>query len=112
MDWKEALGGLMQDGGLPEGEPSGAPQSDNAESKERKSADRLHVSKERKGRNGKTATIVYGFSCDDAELKEIAGALKKRLGTGGSARGGEILIQGDVADKVRAVLREMGWNIN
>lgn len=70
--------------------------------------ERVHVLKERKGRAGKVATIIEGFSCDEETLREIAGKLKKRLGTGGSARGGEILIQGDVVDKVKTYLNEMG----
>ena len=64
-----------------------------------------------KGRKGKTATIVEGFTCPEDELLEVAARLKTRFGTGGSARGGEILIQGDVAAKVKALLTEMGYKV-
>lgn len=75
-------------------------------------ADRLAVSIERKGRGGKTATIVSGFTCPDDEVAEVARRLKTALGTGGSARGGEILIQGERRREVIDRLRAMGYKIN
>lgn len=69
----------------------------------------VHVITERKGRGGKTATIIEGFVCDPEELKEVAASLKSALGTGGSARGGEILIQGDCRERVKERLHKMGF---
>ncbi len=66
---------------------------------------------EKKGRGGKTATIVEGFEISDEEVDEIARTLRKRLGTGGSARGGEILIQGDRKADVVKLLKEMGFKV-
>ncbi len=66
---------------------------------------------EKKGRGGKTATIVEGFEISDDEIDEIARTLRKRLGTGGSARGGEILIQGDRKADVMRLLKEMGFKL-
>lgn len=67
-------------------------------------AGRLDIVLERKGRAGKQATIICGFTCSDARLAEIASQLKRALATGGSARAGEILIQGDRrADALRAL---------
>lgn len=71
--------------------------------------ERLDIIVERKGRGGKTATIITGFTCDDAEVTEVAARLKQQLGTGGSARGGEILIQGERARDVLARLTTMGY---
>lgn len=59
---------------------------------------------ERKGRGGKTATIIEGFTGTDDELKALATRLKQQLGVGGSARGGEILIQGDCRQRLREIL--------
>lgn len=71
----------------------------------------LHIVMERKGRGGKTATIIEGFECTQEQLKEIAAGLKAKLGTGGSARGGEILIQGDCRDRVKAALIAQGFKV-
>lgn len=107
-DWKDALGSLLQSGALPEGEDKGCVPS--PETRECQKTP-LHVVMERKGRHGKTATIVEGFECDDEDLQTTARILKQRLGTGGSARGGEILIQGDVAAKVKDILRDLGYKV-
>lgn len=105
MDWKDVLGQLKNDPSLPEGEP----EQPKPEVKAEKPKDKLNIAVEKKGRGGKVATIVYGFTCSDEELAEVAAKLKKKLGVGGSARGGEILIQGNLPDKVRAELRAQGF---
>lgn len=69
----------------------------------------LHVQVERKGRAGKVATIVSGFTIGDDEVAAVASSLKRTLGTGGSARGGEILIQGDRADATVSALTGLGF---
>lgn len=103
-DWRDALRGLMPDAPRPEADE---PSADTAPA--RKEKPKLHVALERKGRAGKTATIIYGFpeSWSDEEIAGIASALKRCLGTGGSARGGEILIQGDRVADVRRELASM-----
>lgn len=112
MDWKDALASLS---GLPEGETSDdstSPKTENTtstQSLEQKTP--LHVLIEKKGRGGKTATIVEGFEISDNEVDEIARTLRKKLGTGGSARGGEILIQGDRKNDVMKLLNEMGFKV-
>ncbi|MDE6523557.1 MAG: translation initiation factor [Muribaculaceae bacterium] len=110
MDWKDALASLS---GLPEGEDSPTPQADD-QNKEKsiKQKSPLHVLIEKKGRGGKTATIIEGFEIPDEEIDEIARTLRKKLGTGGSARGGEILIQGDRKTDVIRLLKEMGFRVN
>lgn len=105
MDWKDLLASKVNDGTLEREEFV-------AEEKvEEKRPDTLHVSIDRKGRRGKTATIIEGFTSPDEELLDIAARIKGRLGTGGSARGGEILIQGDALEKVRGILKEMGYRV-
>lgn len=105
MDWKEALGSLLPDDYTPEPETEAPGQPE-------KQTGRLTVNVERKGRGGKTATIVSGFTVSDSAVAAIAASLKKTLGTGGSARGGEILIQGDCRERVLAALRDMGLKAN
>ena len=107
MDWKDVLQGLRQDPSLPEGEE---PKTDVPATKTEKK-DTLHVVLEKKGRNGKVATIVEGFTVDDGELQRLAASLKKKLGVGGSARGGEILIQGNLVDKVKQFLINEGFKV-
>ena len=103
QDWREALGAL-----LPDTPAADVPQdAEPAPGQETETA-RLDVVVERKGRGGQTATIVAGFTVSDDAVAEIASQLKRRLGTGGSARGGEILIQGDRADAVVKALTDMG----
>lgn len=106
MDWKDVLGQLRQDPSLPEGEETVAPEAPALKAK-----DTLRVLIDRKGRKGKVATIVEGFTVDDDEVAEIAATLKRKLGVGGSSRGGEILIQGDAAERVRTMLRELGYKV-
>ena len=65
---------------------------------------RVNVRKEKQGRAGKTVTAVYGFQSSDLQLEEMAKALKKHLGTGGSAKDGAVEVQGDQVVKVLAWL--------
>lgn len=69
---------------------------------------RLTVAMERKGRAGKTATIISGFSTPE-QAAETAAALKRSLATGGSARGCEVLLQGDRRQQAAEALRHMGY---
>ena len=54
---------------------------------------------------------MEGFDCPDETLQEVARQLKRRLGVGGSARGGEILIQGNLLAKVKEALTDMGYKV-
>ena len=74
-----------------------------------KESARLDIVFERKGRGGKCATIITGFTMQDEDIAELASAIKRRLGTGGSARGGEILIQGDRRADVLEYLKANGY---
>lgn len=107
MDWKEMLGQLREDPSLPAGDDVAQPAPEPILKKK----DTLRVIVDKKGRKGKIATIVEGFTVSDEEVAEIAASLKKRLGTGGSSRGGEILIQGNVADRVCEFLSAEGYRI-
>ncbi|MDE5849981.1 MAG: translation initiation factor [Muribaculaceae bacterium] len=112
MDWKDALASLS---GLPEGGAADDTSEDNTvmrtQSEVTQQKSPLHVLIEKKGRGGKTATIIEGFEISDDEIDDIAQTLKKKLGTGGSSRGGEILIQGDRKADVVRLLKEMGFRV-
>lgn len=105
MDWKDILAQKVDSGELEReefvSETPAAP----------KEPDVIEVSIDRKGRKGKTATIAAGFTCDEDELKSIASQLKTKLSTGGSARGGEILIQGERAEEMKKILRDLGYKV-
>ena len=74
------------------------------------SKQRLIVAIDRRNRGGKQVTLVTGFVGKADDLKELGKALKTRCGVGGTAKDGEITIQGDLRDKVVALLKEMGYN--
>lgn len=71
---------------------------------------RLVVTLDRRNRGGKQVTLVSGFVGTADDLKELGRVLKTRCGVGGSAKDGEITVQGDFRDKVTFLLRELGYN--
>ncbi|MBR4828529.1 MAG: translation initiation factor [Muribaculaceae bacterium] len=111
-DWKDALGKAFNmpvpDDNTPQDESQ---QSDpKGDALDQQGKTRLDIILERKGRGGKQATIITGFVCDEESLKQVASQLKRTLGVGGSARGGEILIQGDFRQRVLDHLKKMGFS--
>ncbi len=69
----------------------------------------LRIWLDRKHRGGKTVTIVRGFVGREADLAELGRMLKSKCGTGGSAKDGEIIIQGDRRDRVAELLAAAGY---
>lgn len=109
MDWQEqlrALRDLAPEAPADDADSIVEPQPESAKSRQH---DRLDIGIERKGRAGKTATLITGWQLPDDELRQIAATLKQRLGSGGSARGGDILIQGDRRTQLLQLLTEMGF---
>lgn len=106
MDWKDALNAIKDSGSLPVDDSPELPQTPEEELPQKTP---LHVVVDSKGRKGKSATIIEGFTGPDDKLQELAHLLKQKLATGGSARGGEILIQGNRRDDVIALLKKLGY---
>ena len=63
-----------------------------------------------KHRAGKTAIIIKNFEGNATDLKALGKILKTKCGVGGSAKNGEIIIQGNVRDKVIEILEKQGYN--
>ena len=105
-DWRARLASLLPDDTQPAADatsPAAAPTDSLAAQ-----TTRLDIVYERKGRAGKPATIITGFTVDHDTVADLASDLKKRLGTGGSSRGGEILIQGDRRQDLLRLLTSKG----
>jgi translation initiation factor 1 len=66
----------------------------------------LRIGLDNSGRAGKVVTLITGFVGTAADLDSLAKLLKTKCGTGGSAKDGEILIQGDVRNKVLEILQK------
>lgn len=70
---------------------------------------RLRVLLDKKARKGKVVTLVEGFTGKEEDLADLAKTLKQKCGVGGSAKDGEILIQGDFQQKIFDILLQMGY---
>ncbi len=69
----------------------------------------LYIELDRKQRKGKQVTLITGYVGPDDSLNELCRLLKQHCATGGSAKDGEICIQGDMRDKVQAFLTKMSY---
>ena len=104
-DWKKRLGVVFSTN------PDFAYTEDTVEEAEtlEPSKQNLIVSIDRKGRAGKQVTLVTGFVGTADDLAELGRTLKVKCGVGGSAKDGEIAIQGDFRDRIVNLLKDMGY---
>jgi translation initiation factor 1 len=73
------------------------------------SQQKLRIRLETKHRGGKAATVITGFIGRNEDLEDLSKKLKTHCGTGGSAKEGEIIIQGDQRPKVLGWLLQQGY---
>ena len=107
MDWKEQLAALKT--AQCTETPQAAPVTETVRVQPTKPKQTLCLRYEK--RNGKPVTIISEIEGTEAALKELAKRLKAALGVGGSARDDEILLQGDVRQKVSSLLQAEGYRL-
>ncbi|APD07624.1 uncharacterized protein UJ101_02121 [Flavobacteriaceae bacterium UJ101] len=105
-DWKSKLGGMVFS------------TNENYEFDSEEEEETLEVAEqqliaklEKKGRGGKTVSIVEGFIGSREDLKVLAKELKTHCGTGGSVKDNTIIIQGNVRDKIMEYLKKKGYHV-
>ena len=105
-DWKDRLGVVFSTN------PDFHYTTDVDDEPETKPANqqKLRINIERKGRGGKTVTIVKGFIGKSEDLKKLEKMLKSKSGVGGSSKDGDIILQGDIKDKVVYILKGLGYS--
>ena len=107
QDWKDALSSLRNS--LDEPAEEFIKENKEEENGEKTQKTPIRIVVDKKGRNGKVATILEGFTIDQKEVEALAKQIKQKFGVGGSVREGEILIQGDYRDKVKKLLQDLNF---
>lgn len=104
-DWKERLNVVYSTNPDFKYENDEEGESETLNKKQQK----LRVGIEKKGRGGKTVTLINGFIGTEDDLKELGKLLKTKCGVGGSVKDGEIIIQGEFKQRVIDLLKAEGY---
>lgn len=104
-DWKERLGVMYSTN--PDFQYD--KEEEEVEDTLPKEKQQLRISLDKRNRGGKAVTLVTGFRGTTADLESLGKFLKVKCGVGGSAKEGEIIVQGDVRPKVLELLQKEGY---
>ena len=104
-DWKDRLGVMYSTNPDFNYETDDEPEQELLPPQQQK----LRLRMEKNGRGGKTVTVISGFIGPQADMDALARNLKTFCGCGGSAKDGEIIIQGDFREKLKAKLLSLGY---
>ena len=104
-DWKDRLNMVYSTNPNFKFETS---EEDNAETIA-KEKQQLRISLDKRNRKGKAVTLITGFIGSGDDLEALGKFLKVRCGVGGSAKDGEIIIQGDFRTKIQELLQKEGY---
>lgn len=107
-DWKSRLGVLYSTNPDYEYQQEEQPEEQETLAPEKQ---KLRLSLDKNKRRGKEVTLVQGFVGTSADLEALAKRLKQHCGVGGSAKEGEIILQGDQRAKLRELLAKWGYKI-
>lgn len=104
-DWKDRLNIVYSTN------PDFNYENGNMEEEETLSNDKqpLRISLDKHNRKGKAVTLITGFIGTTGDLETLGKLLKTKCGVGGSAKGGEIIVQGDLRDKIFELLQKEGY---
>lgn len=104
-DWKKKLNIVYSTNPEFEYEQDETPQEDTLA----KDKQLLRIKLDTKQRRGKAVTLVTGFVGQEEDLNDLGKLLKVKCGVGGSVKDGDIIVQGDMRNKVLAILQKEGY---
>ena len=104
-DWKKKLNVVYSTNPDFEYEQEETPQEETIA----KEKQLLRIKLDTKQRRGKAVTLITGFVGQESDLNDLGKLLKVKCGVGGSAKDGEIIVQGDMRNKVLAILQKEGY---